>query len=221
MKIQIILFVLLLTSPAFSKSVEPSLQQILSKLSKSPMVTFEVEKKTKSELLGNETNSPGTIYLSAKKFRWDTEGNEKSKIIYDGKVIWTIQEPPKGFKAPPQITKMKLDKKSESQVFINSLFQENFNSQFKLTKTTKSTSKNNMPKNIDAWDFHLKPLQKNLGVDELKITVDEKREIKEISYVDEIQNKIAIAVNKTTLSKKTDAKLFQYKPPVGAQVNEL
>ena len=79
----------------------------------------------------------------------------------------------------------------------------------------------NMPKNIDAWDFHLKPLQKNLGVDELKITVDEKREIKEISYVDEIQNKIAIAVNKTTLSKKTDAKLFQYKTPVGAQVNEL
>lgn len=176
------------------------------------MVTFEVEKKTKSELLGNETNSPGTIYVSAKKFRWDTEGNEKSKIIYDGKVIWTIQEPPKGFKAPPQITKMKLDKKSESQVFINSLFQDNFSKQFKLTKTVKSA---------DAWDFHLKPLQANMGVNELKIKVDSKSEIKEISYMDEIQNKIAIAVNKTTIFKKSDSKLFQFKPPAGAQVNEL
>lgn len=199
-----------------SKASEPDLKQVLSKLSKSPMVTFDVEKKTKSELLGSETNSPGTIYVSAKKFRWDTEGNEKSKIIYDGKVIWTIQEPPKGFKAPPQITKMKLDKKSESQVFINSLFQENFTKQFKLTKTVKSSDKS-----VDAWDFHLKPLQTNMGVNELKIKVDSKSEIKEISYMDEIQNKIAIAVNKTTISKKSDSKLFQFKPPAGAQVNEL
>ncbi len=212
MKIQIISLVLCLLPFTFSKAHEPDLKQVLSKLSRSPMVTFEVEKKTKSELLGSETNSPGTIYVSAKKFRWDTDGNEKSKIIYDGKVIWTIQEPPKGFKAPPQITKMKLDKKSESQVFINSLFQDNFTKQFKLTKTVKTA---------DAWDFHLKPLQTNMGVNELKIKVDGKNQIKEISYMDEIQNKIAIAVSKTTISKKADSKLFQFKPPTGAQVNEL
>lgn len=212
MKIQIISLIMLLTQIAFSKVVEPDLKQVLASLRKSPLVTFEVEKKTKSELLGKETIAPGTIYLSSKKFRWDTEGNEKSKIIYDGQTIWTIQEPPKGFKAPPQITKMKLDKKSESQVFLNSLFQENFNSQFKLVKTTK-VNKN--------WEFYLKPLQKSLGVDELKISVDAKNELKEISYVDEIQNRIVIAVNKTTLSNKLNAKLFQFKPPTGAQVNEL
>ena len=203
---------MLIAQIAFSKAVDPDLKQVLANLRKSPLVTFEVEKKTKSELLGKETVAPGTIYLSSKKFRWDTEGNEKSKIIYDGQTIWTIQEPPKGFKAPPQITKMKLDKKSESQVFLNSLFQENFNSQFKLIKTAK----------VDKdWEFSLKPLQKSLGVDELKIKVDGKSELKEISYVDEIQNKIIIAVNKTTLSNKQNAKLFQFKPPTGSQVNEL
>ncbi len=212
MKIQALIFNLIITFFSLVQAAEPDLKKVLSKLYKSPMVTFEVEKKTKSELLGNETVSPGKIYLSSKKFRWDTEGNEKSKIIYDGKIIWTIQDPPKGFKAPPQITKMKLDKKSEGQVFLNNLFQENFNLHFKLTKKEK---------NEKIWSFYLKPLQKNLGVDELKIKVDVKNEIKEISYVDEIQNKIFIAVNKTTISKKLNSKLFQFKPPNGAQVNEL
>ena len=212
MKIQIISLIILCAQISFSKTEDPDLKKVLSKLRESPLVTFEVEKKTKSELLGKETVAPGTIYLASKKFRWDTDGSEKSKIIYDGQTIWTIQEPPKGFKAPPQITKMKLDKKSESQVFLNSLFQKNFNSQFRLVKTVK----------IDQdWDFYLKPLQKNLGVEELKIKVDAKNQLKEISYSDEIQNKIIIAVNKTTLSKKSNAKLFQFKPPTGAQVNEL
>lgn len=176
------------------------------------MVTFEVEKKTRSELLGKETVAPGTIYLASKKFRWDTQGNEKSKIIYDGQNIWTIQEPPQGFKAPPQITKMRLDKKSQSQVFLNSLFQKNFNSQFQLMKKVKVT---------DGWIYQLRPVKKNLGVSELKIKIDSKQALKEISYTDEIKNEIVIAINKTILSKKPDNKLFQFKPPTGAQVNEL
>jgi chaperone LolA len=216
MKIQIFSILFATSLAAFSKPAvktnDPDLKSIFSKLRESPMVTFDVEKKTKSELLGKETVSPGTIYVSAKKFRWDTEGLEKSKIIYDGKVIWTIQEPPKGFKAAPQITKMKLDKKTESQVFLNSLFQENFDSQFKMTKRTKVDN---------SWDFVLKPVQKNLGIDQVSIKVNDKNEIKEIAYVDEIQNKITIEINKTSLSKKSNPQLFQFKPPTGAQVNEL
>lgn len=212
MKIQIFSIILLLVPFAFSKAKDPDLKNILSKIRQSALVTFDVEKKTRSELLGKVTEAPGKIYLSSKKFRWDTEGNEKSKIIYDGQNIWTIQEPPKGFKAPPQITKMKLDKKSESQVFLNSLFRKNFDSQFQLTKRSKTS---------DGWTFYLKPVKKNLGVSELKIKIDDKQSLKEISYTDEIKNEIAIAINKTTLSKKTNDELFHFKPPVGAQVNEL
>ena len=122
MKIQLISIIFLLSHIVFAKVTEPDLQQVLSKIHKATLAKFDVEKKTKSELLGKETIAPGVIYVSSNKFRWDTEGDEKSKIIYDGQNIWTVQEPPKGFKAPPQITKMKLDSKTESQVFLNSLF---------------------------------------------------------------------------------------------------
>lgn len=107
---------------------------------------------------------------------------------------------------------MKLDKKSEGQVFLNSLFQENFNAHFKVEKKIKTNQ---------DWDYHLKPLQKNLGVNELIIKINNKNELKQISYVDEIQNRIVIALNKTVLSNKSNSKLFQFKPPTGAQVNEL
>lgn len=212
MKIQLISLVLLLVSAVATSATEPDLQQVLSKIHKAQVAKFEVEKKTKSELLGKETVAPGVIYVSANKFRWDTEGDEKSKIIYDGQNIWTVQEPPKGFKAPPQITKMKLDKKTESQVFLNSLFQENFNKQFTVTKKIKTDTN---------WEFYLKPKQKSLGVEELIIKVNAKSEIKQIAYVDEIQNKIVVEISKTTLSSKQNSKLFKYNPPTGVQVNEL
>jgi outer membrane lipoprotein-sorting protein len=197
---------------AYSKTKEPQLQKILSKLRSAGLLTLEVEKKTKSELLGNETKAPGKIYVSANKFRWDSNGDENSKIIYDGQNIWTVQEPPRGFKAPPQITKMKLGKKSEGQVFLNSLFKENFKDYFDITKKTQ----------IDQnWKFHLKPLQKNIGISELIILVSPQSELKEISYVDEIQNKIVVQISKITTSKTANGKLFQFKPPTGSQVNEL
>lgn len=194
------------------KSQEPELQKILSKLRSASLLTLEVEKKTKSELLGNETTAPGKIYIAANKFRWDSSGDENSKIIYDGQNIWTIQEPPKGFKAPPQVTKMKLDKKSEGQVFLNSLFKENFKDYFDISKKAQVN---------DDWKFHLKPLQKNIGIRELIVLVSAQNELKEISYVDEIQNRIVVQISKILTSKKANGKLFQFKPPTGAQVNEL
>lgn len=171
-----------------------------------------VEKKTKSELLGTETISPGIIYIAAEKFRWDTEGKEKSRIIFDGKTVWTIQDPPKGFKVPPQVTKMKLDKKSEGQLLIKNLFNDKFDSHFKVQKKTKSNS---------GWVYNLVPIKKDSMFNELEVRIDDKNELKEISYLDEVQNKIQVNINKIELSKKNNAKLFEYQPPVDAQVTEI
>ena len=212
MKIQIIFIILTLSFQGALAAAEPILQNLLGKIHKAPLVQFDVEKKTKSELLGKETTSPGTIYVSPGKFRWDTQGSENSQIIYDGKTIWTVQEPPKGFKAPPQITRMKLDKKSEGQIFLNSLFHKNFDKEFEVKSKEKV-------KNL--WKFTLIPIHKSLGVEELVLKVDDNSELKEISYVDEIQNKIVIEINKTILSKKGNTNLFRYQPPKGAQVNNL
>lgn len=212
MKRQIFSIVLGLFVNASAKGAGPDLKTVLTQLRQSPMITLEVEKKIKSELLGSESVAPGVIYITQNKFRWDSEGKEKSRVIYDGKVIWTIQDPPKGFKVPPQITKMKIDKKSAGQIFLNSLFQDKFDTQFKVSQ--KNKSKND-------WKYKLTPIQKNAVVSDLEITIDEKGEISEIAYSDEVENKIKVVVNKIKKAKKVDTKLFEFKPPTGAQVNEI
>lgn len=194
--------------PKASKELSELFQQIRT----SPFVVLKVEKKTKSELLGTETISPGTIYISSEKFRWDTEAPEKSRIIYDGQVVWTVQDPPKGVKVPPQVTKMKLDKKNESQILLRSLFQENFDKHFKVTKSYQENSKK---------VFKLAPLKKDSNLQDLEITLNSKSELSAIHYSDEVENKISVFINEMKLSKKPDLKLFQYKPPAGAQVTEI
>lgn len=216
MKIQLFFIAALLGISAQGKSAAkkaaPDLKVLFHQIRSAPFVTLNVEKKTKSELLGTETVSPGVIYISDDKFRWDTEGKEKSRIIYDGKTIWTIQDPPKGFKVPPQVTKMKLDKKNENQILLKSLFHDKFDSQFKITKATQDKT---------TWVYKLVPVKKDAMVNDLEIKVSSKKEISEIAYTDEVQNKISVLVNKVSLSKKPDLKLFQYKPPAGAQVTEI
>lgn len=218
MKIQLFLLTSFVVFQAFSKGVVPKenhteLKSVFQKLKNAALVTMDVEKKTKSELMGTETTAPGVIYLSQEKFRWDTDGKEKSRIIYDGKNLWTIQDPPKGFKVPPQVTKMKMDKKSEGQVLLKSLFNDKFDSQFKVTKTTKTSN---------GLVYYLVPTKKNeTMIHEMEVRIDSNNELKEISYMDEVQNKIQVMINKIVVSKKADPKLFQYKPPADAQVTEI
>ncbi|MFN8791795.1 MAG: LolA family protein [Bdellovibrionales bacterium] len=197
-----------LAVPKGSKELTELFQQIRT----SPFVVLKVEKKTKSELLGTETVSPGTIYISSEKFRWDTDAPEKSRIIYDGETVWTVQDPPKGFKVPPLVTKMKLDKKNDSQILLKSLFQENFDKHFKVIKSYQENSKK---------VFKLAPLKQDSNLQDLEISLNSKSELSAIHYKDEVENKISVFINEMKLSKKPDLKLFQYKPPAGAQVTEI
>lgn len=218
MKIQLFLIATFVALQAFSKGVAPKenhteLKSVFQKFKNSALVKMDVEKKTKSELLGNETSAPGVIYISQEKFRWDTEGKEKSRIIYDGKTVWTIQDPPKGFKVPPQVTKMKMNKKSEGQLLLKSLFNDKFDSEFKVTKKTKTS---------DGMVYNLVPTKKNESlIHELEVRLNSANELKEISYSDEVQNKIQVMINKIVVSKKAEPKLFQYLPPADAQVTEI
>lgn len=198
--------------PVNAQSEAPDLKGLLKQFQKVPLVTFQVEKKTKSELLGNETSALGTIYISSDKFRWDSHGKEKSKVIYDGKTIWTIQDPPEGFQVAPQVTKMKVSKKSEGQLVLKSLFSNKFESHFKILNKKKNNSK---------WVYKLAPSKEKSIFTELEVHIDSKNKIAEIAYVDEVQNKIQVLINKIEKSNKLNKKLFEYKPPTGAQVTEI
>lgn len=212
MKFQIFIISFLLSLDLLAQKTGPDIKSVFQEFRKAPLITLKVDKKTKSELMGTETNAPGTIYISQEKFRWDTDGKEKSRIIFDGEVVWTIQDPPEGFKIPPQVTKMKFNKKSEGQLLLKSLFTDKFDSHFKVKKKSKSKS---------DWVYTLAPVKNNSMFSELEVRIGANNKIREISYVDEIQNRIEVVVNKIERSKAKNDKLFQYSPPSDAQVTEI
>ncbi|MFN8846625.1 MAG: LolA family protein [Bdellovibrionales bacterium] len=197
---------------AFSLDALEGAQAALNKIKGSPLVVLEIEKTTKSELMGTESKSEGTIFVSSNRFRWDTSRPEESSIIYDGKTIWTIQIPPKGFKMPAQVTKMKLTPKSEGQIFLSSLFNSDLKNQFKSKKTTKEKVNKR---------FYLEPTQKNQMTHALEILVSQDGSLKEIAYNDEIENRISVSISKIEKKSKIPKHLFNYTPPKGAQVSEL
>lgn len=196
---------------SFAKGL-PSPQSALDKLKNAPFITLDVNKKVKSDLMGSITESPGKIYLASDRFRWDSEGKESSSLIYDGSYLWTIQQPPKGFKIPPQITKTKMGPNSENQLLLKSLLQNKIENQFKITKTLKEKN---------GTRFFLKPTEKNQLTHSLELFIKNDDVVSEISYQDEIENKIVISINKITKAKKVPAQLFKFSPPKGSQVSEL
>lgn len=187
-------------------------QKALDKIKGATLVTLEVTKKVKSDLLGTESKTSGKIYLSNNRFRWDTEGQEVSSIIYDGVTVWTVQQPPKGFKMPPQITKMKLTPKSQNQIFLKALFSNKIEGQFTVQKKTEEKK---------SLRYYLKPTEKNQSTNDVEMLIGPNDSLVEIAYKDEIENKIIVEISKVKKSSRIPEDLFKYFPPKGAQVNEL
>jgi len=193
---------------------QPSPQMALEKLKGTGLVTLFVVKKVKSDLMVTESQLPGKIFLSNDRFRWDTEGTETSTIIYDGINLWTIQQPPKGFKASAQVTRMKMSSKTENQIFLKKLLQEKLEKNFSISKKVEEKKK-------QAWRFLLNPTELNSITNQLEILVTNQGNIIEVSYEDEIKNKIIIEIEKIKKTAQVPNQFFQYSPPKGTQVNEL
>lgn len=193
---------------------QPNPQMALEKLKSSGLVTLHVVKKVKSDLMGTESQLPGKIFLAKDRFRWDTNGAETSSIIYDGSNLWTIQQPPKGFKAAAQVTRMKMSSQTENQIFLKKLLQDKLDKNFSISKKSEDKKKK-------AWRFYLKPTELNSVTNQLEILVANEGNLIEVSYEDEIQNKIIIEIEKIKKTAEIPKEMFKYSPPKGTQVNEL
>jgi outer membrane lipoprotein carrier protein len=205
-------FLLLNPAAGLSSDALEEAQKAINKIKGSPLVVLEIEKTTKSELMGTETKSQGKIFVSPNRFRWDTSRPEESSIIYDGRTVWTVQVPPKGFNMATQVTKMKLTPKSESQIFLSSLFNSELKEQFKASKVVKEKSHKR---------FFLEPTKKNQLTHALEILVSAEDSVIEIAYNDEIENRILVFIKKIEKKSKIPKSLFNYTPPKGSQVSEL
>lgn len=173
-----------------------------------------VDKTVKMELLDKTIESTGSITTGGRKIRWETATPEKSLILFDGNILWTMQFPSEDIGGPVQVTKSKLDDKAKGQLLVRLM-----------------TSKEAPSKNFDlvsreeadgAVKLNLKPKTEDATVKDFAVTVDlAKKYLRAIEYRDEIGNKTVLKFGKPEKVKNQDEKLFKAEIPKGAQVTEL
>jgi outer membrane lipoprotein carrier protein len=190
------------------------LKDVSKKYRSTKLVKIETDKKVTSELMGKTTEYIGFIYLSQGKFRWENETPEQSLLLFDGDVIWNVQYPPKDLGGPVQVAKAKLDKNTKSQILISTLI-----SKEPIDKNFEVVSEKN---DQGTLSVELKPKSSDLRVKQLTLDVETKsKEIKRISYKDDVDNLTVIEMKKTEFLKKENKDLFKYKIPKDAQVTNL
>jgi outer membrane lipoprotein carrier protein len=189
------------------------LERIVSQYKNANSIVLNVNKTVKSELLGKETAYVGVITFSKGKFHWITEKPEKSLLIFDGNIFWTIQYPPEEFKAAPQVAKTVLNKNKQAPYMITILLgpsslQKNFE-----ISTAKVDG--------DIMNFNLKEKDNKLGVKDLQIKVNKKSEkILGLNYLDEVDNLTTLSFIKTKLNTNVKFSLFKFKAPKDAKIIE-
>ena len=181
---------------------------------KAESLLFEVRKTVKNPMLEKETTFKGIIKLLKGKFYWETTEPEKSLLIYDGKLLWSVQYPPQEFKdAPLQVAKMNLKAQKKSPLILSDLFGTRpFGQIFKVEAKSK---------NGNIVEYNLKEKKSDTGLKNLVIKVDNKAQrIVSLSYLDEVDNETRIDFRSTQFDIKIRQGLFSYKPPQNAKVTE-
>ncbi len=186
----------------------------IRKYQNSKMISMNVEKLVKSELLSKETSYSGSIKLSKGKFRWENETPEKTLLLFDGEKLLNVQFPSKDFGGPIQVLKSKVDKKTKKQILISSLLSPS---------TTKTKFKVlSQKKNGSATEFLVQPDGEDLQVKDLLVKIDNKtKKIKQISYKDDVGNLTTLVFSEVKFLAKASAEAFKYKIPKKAQVTDL
>lgn len=189
-----------------------ALIEVTSKYRKSNLVTIQLVKTVKSNLLGKETKYKGTVYLASNKFRLNIDEPDKNQIIFDGKTIWNVQYPPKELPGPVQVAKSKLDKNSKKQILISTLIaKDGIKENFKVTKEEKLD---------EGTKVTLVPLKNELNIKNLDVVIKNNK-ISSINYSDDVGNLTTFVFEKTEFSTKNSTQLFKFKVPKDAQVTNL
>ncbi|MBK9324606.1 MAG: outer-membrane lipoprotein carrier protein LolA [Bdellovibrionaceae bacterium] len=191
------------------------LKSVSKKYRGSKMIKIATEKKVTSELMGKTTVYAGHVYLARGKFRWENDSPDESLLLFDGENIWNVQYPPKDLGGSIQVAKAKLSKNTQSQILISMLIgREPIDKNFEITSETRSEQ--------GVLDVELKPRSQDVRVKQLHLGIDiASKEIRKISYKDDVDNSTVIEMKKTEFLKSEKRSLFKYKVPKDAQVTNL
>lgn len=214
-----IIFSILLGTAIIVNSAEANvtasgdLDRVMKNYKTASTIIFDVKKTVISEVLEKESVYRGIIRFANGKINWTNDEPEKSTMIYDGKVLWTIQYPPAEFNSPPQIAKTNLKKSKNTPLVLNSIFgSKPLKNYFEI-----------IPEKGDGnlKDFLLKDKKKNLGIKEMLLTIDVKTEkIISLSYKDEVENSTRLEFKSTRFNERIKDAIFSFKPPKNSVITE-
>lgn len=206
------------TAPLVAEQKIEKLRNVVRKYQRSGIVEMKVDKKVSSDF-GKDRTSTGKLSVAPKRFKFETEDPEKTLIVFDGKVLWTVQYPPKDSEAKIQVARAQLGKKNQNQVMLSDILtgpKPTIVTEFDfVTEKTEG----------DIMTLGAKPKAKNDTTKDLNVVVDLKaKEIAEISYTDEIGNRTSMKFSEQRFIDKDRAnpkKVFKYEPEKGAEVSDI
>lgn len=188
------------------------LAKVLEKYRKTPLVEMDTKKAVESELLEKTTVYEGTLTLGRGKFRWLTKTPEASEVIFDGKSFYSIQD--------GQVLRSKVTSNLKQQSLMAVLFNpKKLEDKFDV-KTKEEAVKTGTKSPRQAFD--LVPKKKDVEITDLQITVNvEAQSLEQISYTDEVGNRIKITMGKPIFRSTAHSESFSYKPKQGEKIIDL
>ncbi len=191
-----------------------TLTESTAKYRQAKMVQMSLEKTVKSDLTGKESKNQGEISLSAGLFRLESKDPEKSLLVYDGSTLWNEQQPSSDFGGSVQVTKSKISGKNKAQtLFATLLTKDPVTKYFKILSSKKDGSQT---------VYETESLTSDLAIKHLTLKIENTSKlVSEISYKDDIGNLTVMKFTNAQFKKEMNKKIFQYKPPKGAQVTEI
>lgn len=202
-------------APKLSSETISALEETFKKFKDSASFDLKVTKVTKL-VFGEGKTYKGQIEVKGDRFRWENNEPTKSLMVFDGSILWNQESPPPGIKAPPLVTKKKLDKLGTDQPLFALLRRKQaLSEQFKFEEV--------QPKEKSAYKFFkLIPKGREWSVKNLVATIDPvKKSLLGLRYEDDIGNQTFLQFSKVRLGSKIEDARFKYQPPAGAEVTEL
>lgn len=200
-----------------SKELLKLLHRVKNRYQKAPSVKMDFTKKIKSSF-GFDQKSEGFFKGLFKKnshfFRLEVP--EKTLLVFDGKNIWSVTYPPKGFKGPVQVIQGSNDQiKGFDQIWSSLFGTEEIEKNFKISSMK-------WEQNGEEADYSLQPKSKKIILQSFRLKINHlARVIQELSYKDDLDNWTTYTFKNIRLTEKIEKTEFSFKPPKGAVVEKL
>ena len=204
---------------ATSQSQNKLLEDTLSTYYQSDSVTAHLTQVKHFSLLEKTETNHGKIYLSNGQLRMEFQKSDDALLsellIINQSHIWTEKRFSKEFGSSIQVTKINLDQRNKENQAGSIFFL--FGDKKPLNQFHISQRKMGGQR---VFQLQPKDKKKHPGIVQIEIFIDEKQ-VKSLSYSDDLENKITYNFNKTYFNKKLPKELFNYSPPKNAAVTTL